>query len=135
MLYLFCSNCKPIFTFCSILLIFLHKLPCDLKIRAQNKFQILASGLIVAMNTFHSFMAFLRMKAKRSDGPRFKAAKIDWLVSFNAIAIAAIINPPQGRFDFLQQFAFTVAGSKVKSGIAFNLRAIHLVWLMQIFLR
>ena len=62
-MYLFCSNFKPIFTFCSIFAIFQKKRPYYFEVRAQDGFQILTNGLIVAMDTFHSFMTFLRMEA------------------------------------------------------------------------
>ena len=62
-MYLFCSKCKPIFTLCSIFAIFQKKRPYHFEVRAENHFEILTNGLIVAMDTFHSFMALLRMEA------------------------------------------------------------------------
>ena len=79
-------------------------------------------------------MAFLGMQAERGNGPCLKTAQIDRLIRFNAIAIAALINAAQGRFDLLQQFALPVTGPQIKRGIALNLGAVHLVGLVQIFL-
>ena len=39
-MYLFCSDCKPIFTFCSIFVIFQKKRPNHLEVKAKNKFEI-----------------------------------------------------------------------------------------------
>lgn len=38
-MYLFCSNCKAIFTFCSILSVFQQKRPYHFEIRALDQFQ------------------------------------------------------------------------------------------------
>jgi hypothetical protein len=59
-------------------------------------------ALIVAVDALHTLVAFLCMQAKRGNGPRLKASQINRLVSFDAIAIAAIFNTPQCRLDFLQ---------------------------------
>ena len=38
-MYLFCSNCKPVFTFCSIF-VNLKKRPYHFEVRAQDMFQM-----------------------------------------------------------------------------------------------
>ena len=80
-------------------------------------------------------MPFLRMQAERGNRAGLEAAKIDRLIRLDTIAIAAVIDTTQRRLDFLQQLALAVMGAKVDGSVAFDLRTVHLVRPVKVFLR
>ena len=100
---------------------------------APFRFQF-TQGSVVPVDPFHPLVLFLCMQAERRDGTRLETSQIDRFVCLDTITIGAVLNPAQRRTNLLQQLALTIAGTQVDRGIAFNLRAVHLVRLVQIFL-
>src|SRR4051812_3429043 len=75
---------------------------------------------VVPVNPLAPFVALLRFDRERRNRARFQAAQRDWLAGFLAKAVAAVVDAAEGFVNFSDQFALTVAGSKLDSAIGFR---------------
>ena len=72
------------------------------------------------VNPLAPFMAFLGLDRKRRNGARIKAFQADGIARLFAIAVSAIVDPLQGRFNLGNEFALPVTRPKLKGAVGFR---------------
>src|SRR5580692_7393239 len=89
-------------------------------LQSGRRTAVLVRCSILAMGTFQTLVALLRLEAQRGDRTRVEPADADRLIGLLAIAVSPIFDPLQSLVDLGNELAFAVAGSELGKPVGFE---------------
>src|SRR5580704_16876281 len=78
------------------------------------------SVLVVAVDTFAAFVAFLGFEAEGGDRAGFETGQGDRLAGFLAVAVGALLDPAQRVVDLGDQLALAISGAQLQRTVGFG---------------
>ena len=81
---------------------------------------VLVKCSVLAVGTFQTLVALLRLEAQRSDRTCVEATDADRLIGLLAIAVSPIFDPLQSLVDLGNELALAIAGPELGEPIGFE---------------